>query len=91
MIVLNSQYNDGKHLAKVDSSVRLSGDRVMVNLEHESLVRRYIHRKLLIEVFTKLMTARRGQSADISQRVSGGEFHEPLVNLGRAFRSPLAV
>jgi hypothetical protein len=48
MIVLNSQYDDGKHLAKVDSSVRLSGDWVMVNLEHESLVRRYIHRELLI-------------------------------------------
>jgi hypothetical protein len=60
MIVLNSQYDDGEHFAKVDSSVRLPGDWVMVNLEHESLARRYIHRELLIQVFAKLMTARRG-------------------------------
>jgi hypothetical protein len=45
MVVLYSQYDDGEHFAKVDSSVRLSGDWVMVNLEHESLVRRYIHRE----------------------------------------------
>jgi hypothetical protein len=91
MVVLNSQYDDGEYFAEVDPSIRLPGDWVMVNREHEPLVPRNIHREQLIQVFAKLVTARRGQAIDISQRASGGEFQEPLSNLGSAFRSPLAV
>lgn len=58
MVVLDSQYDDGKNFAKINPSICPSRDRIVVNFKDQPFVCGNIHRKLLIQVFTKLMTAR---------------------------------